>query len=76
MFDFNICRVRRPDGSEGFVNVVTLLPQEAFLTHGLAGEAIAGSLAILIQEAGRPEHLLGFSGPHGLWVGTARPSSI
>ena len=47
---FNICRLRRPDGSNGFVDVVTLLAPEAFLKHGIAAEAIVGFCTRLMGE--------------------------
>ena len=42
--------MRRPDGSNGFLDVVTLLSPEAFLKHGIAAEAIVGFCTRLTDE--------------------------
>jgi hypothetical protein len=48
--NFNVCRVRRPDGSDGFVDILTVLSPEAFLKHGIPEGAIAGFFTELVAE--------------------------
>jgi len=47
---FTVCRVRRPDGVDGLVDVVTLLPPEVFSKWGVANETIVGFCTKLVAE--------------------------
>ncbi len=54
---FTVYRVKRPDGLEGFVDVVAVLPPEVVSKGGLASEAIVGSWTELVAEGEHGEHL-------------------
>lgn len=52
--DFTVYRVRRPDGLDGFVDAVALLPPEFVCkSGGLADEAIVGFCTQLLNEGDR-----------------------
>jgi len=54
---FTLCRVRRPDGLDGFVDIVTLLPPETFAKTGIAHEAIVGYYTKLVAEGEEGERI-------------------